>query len=172
MSKAHRSTLAVRRPDCRSRTAALTRSWTIPMPDNGSSGTPRTVRRGCGSAGIWFLQSGPQNDRAFVGMSDDTHIGFWGNTGAGWGLTMDTTSGVVSIPHAQLAVTNDKPAPTGPSGDANAVCALSTNGIGVWASGKTALAALGPSQFTGDVSVNGTITGNAKHCLIDSPCDP
>ena len=125
------------------------------------------------SAGIWFFQSGPQRDRAFVGMSDDNHVGFWGNTGVGWGLTMDTTSGVVSVPHSQLSVTNDKPAPTsGPSGDANAVCALSTNGVGVWASGKTAVSAIGPSVFAGDVSVNGTISGSAKHCLVDSPADP
>lgn len=125
------------------------------------------------SAGIWFFQSGPQADRGFVGMSDDTHIGFWGNTGAGWGLTMDTTTGVVGIPHGQLSVTNDKPAPTsGPSGDANAVCAMSTNGVGVWVSGKPAVSAIGPSQFVGDVSVSGTISGNAKHCLIDSPADP
>jgi len=33
-----------------------------------------------------------------VGMKDDTHIGLWGNTGAGWGLYMDTTGGTVTIP--------------------------------------------------------------------------
>jgi len=47
------------------------------------------------SAGIWFFQTGPAADRAFVGMADDTHVGFWGNTGADWGLRMDTGTGEV-----------------------------------------------------------------------------
>jgi hypothetical protein len=47
------------------------------------------------TAGIWFNQIGPGNDQAFVGMEDDTHVGLFGNTGAGWGFIMDTTSGGV-----------------------------------------------------------------------------
>jgi hypothetical protein len=47
------------------------------------------------SAGIWFHQTTPDADRGFVGMADDTHIGFWGNTGAQWGLRMDTGTGEV-----------------------------------------------------------------------------
>jgi hypothetical protein len=46
-----------------------------------------------GSAGIWFFQNTPNNDRAFVGMQDDTHVGFFGNTGIGWGMSMNTTTG-------------------------------------------------------------------------------
>lgn len=49
------------------------------------------------SAGIWFHQSTPDADRGFVGMADDTHIGFWGNTGANWGLQMDTGTGFVQF---------------------------------------------------------------------------
>jgi hypothetical protein len=49
-----------------------------------------------GSAGIWFFQSTPNNDRAFIGMQDDTHIGLFGNTGIGWGMSMNTTTGAVS----------------------------------------------------------------------------
>ncbi len=49
------------------------------------------------SSGIWFYQTTPAADRAFVGMASDTQVGFWGNTGVGWGLTMDTTSGQVDI---------------------------------------------------------------------------
>lgn len=56
------------------------------------------VRQGDeGTAGIWFFQTTPNNDRAFVGMQDDTHLGLWGNTGATWAFTMDTTTGVVAL---------------------------------------------------------------------------
>ncbi len=56
------------------------------------------VRQGASpSAGIWFYQTAAANDRAFVGMATDTQVGFWGNTGANWGLTMDTTNGLVEV---------------------------------------------------------------------------
>jgi hypothetical protein len=55
----------------------------------------RVRQGGDSSAGIWFHQTGPQQDSAFAGMLDDTHVGLFGNTGAGWGITMDTTSGEV-----------------------------------------------------------------------------
>ncbi|MCJ1676508.1 hypothetical protein MTF65_03905 [Streptomyces sp. APSN-46.1] len=48
------------------------------------------------SAGIWFHQRIPDADHAFVGMENDTSVGFWGNTGGQWGLVMDTSSGFVS----------------------------------------------------------------------------
>jgi hypothetical protein len=56
------------------------------------------VRQGPnGSAGLWFFQTGPNNDRAFVGMQDDNTVGFWGNTGAAWGLTMNITTADVRV---------------------------------------------------------------------------
>ncbi len=56
------------------------------------------VRQGAsGTAGIWFYQTTPATDRAFVGMANDNQIGLWGNTGANWGLLMDTTSGNLTI---------------------------------------------------------------------------
>jgi hypothetical protein len=55
----------------------------------------RVRQSGESSAGIWFWQDAPGADRAFVGMADDTHVGFWGNTGASWGMRMDTTTGEV-----------------------------------------------------------------------------
>lgn len=68
----------------------------------------RVRQGGSGTAGIWFYETAPAADRAFVGMADDTHVGFWGNTGASWGLTMDTSSGNVGIgttsPGAKLEV--------------------------------------------------------------------
>ncbi|HZN94706.1 MAG TPA: hypothetical protein VFB81_18455, partial [Myxococcales bacterium] len=39
--------------------------------------------------------SAPQ-DRALVGLQSDTNVGFFGNTGGGWGLLMNTTTGAVT----------------------------------------------------------------------------
>lgn len=57
------------------------------------------VRQGANdlSAGIFFYQKGPQADRSFVGMSDDTHVGFYGIGGIGWGLLMNTSNGDVTV---------------------------------------------------------------------------
>ena len=44
-----------------------------------------------------MFQDGTNADQAFVGMADDSRVGFWGNTGANWGLTMDTGSGEVVL---------------------------------------------------------------------------
>jgi hypothetical protein len=49
------------------------------------------------SAGLWLFQTTPNADRAFVGMATDTQVGFWGNTGAQWGLVMDITTGNVGM---------------------------------------------------------------------------
>lgn len=63
------------------------------------------VRNGGGTAGIHFMDAANAVNRGFVGLEDDNTIGFYGGNGAGWGLTMDITSGTVSIP-AQLYVTD------------------------------------------------------------------
>ncbi|MDF0676186.1 MAG: hypothetical protein P0120_17900 [Nitrospira sp.] len=64
------------------------------------------VRQGpSGTAGIWMYQTAPNTDRAFIGMVDDDHVGLWGNTGVGWGLSMNTANGNVGIG----AVTPKKP---------------------------------------------------------------
>ncbi len=63
------------------------------------------VRNGGGTAGIHFMDAANAVNRGFVGLEDDNTIGFYGGNGAGWGLTMDVTSGTVSIP-AQLYVTD------------------------------------------------------------------
>lgn len=55
------------------------------------------VRQGANSAGIWFFQTGPNADRAFVGMANDNQVGFWGSIMGNWGLLMDTTNGNVGI---------------------------------------------------------------------------
>jgi hypothetical protein len=68
------------------------------------------VREGTSTAGIWFYQTTPAADRAFVGMYDDDTLGLYGSTGAGWGLLMDTTTGNVGIdtstPGARLHIVN------------------------------------------------------------------
>ncbi|MFF1258740.1 MULTISPECIES: hypothetical protein [unclassified Streptomyces] len=63
-------------------------------------------RPGDTSSGIWFHQMVPDQDRAFVGMETDTSVGFWGNTGANWGLVMDTGTGTVSCRNG-LSVTGE-----------------------------------------------------------------
>ena len=57
----------------------------------------RVRQGGSPSAGVWLFQSQPAADRAFVGMASDNAVGFFGATGASWGLTMDTTTGNVGV---------------------------------------------------------------------------
>jgi len=72
------------------------------------AGRMKVRSNGVDTAGIWFSQKYGFGEKAFVGLSDDNHIGFWGNTGANWGLVMDTKSGNVGIgtmtPNAKLEV--------------------------------------------------------------------
>jgi hypothetical protein len=76
------------------------------------------VRQGASpSAGIWFHQTTPASDRAFVGMANDAQVGFFGNTGANWGLLIDTTSGQVEIPK-NLNVKGDLSIPNSGGGSA------------------------------------------------------
>lgn len=49
------------------------------------------------SAGFWFFQNTPNDDRAFVGMENDNSVGLYGNNGGNWGLVMNTQSGVTSL---------------------------------------------------------------------------
>lgn len=69
------------------------------------------VRHGGGSnsAGIYFMDAANLVNRGFIGMEDDNTIGLYGGNGAGWGLTMSTTTGDVSILGSQLYVTSGDP---------------------------------------------------------------
>jgi len=67
----------------------------------------RVRQGGDGSAGLWFFQDGTASDRAFVGMADDSQVGFYG-VGGGGGLTMDVNSGA-------LRFAGDYGRPDGPS---------------------------------------------------------
>jgi Chaperone of endosialidase/Head domain of trimeric autotransporter adhesin len=48
------------------------------------------------SAGIWLNDIGNTTTPAFIGMADDSHIGFYG-TGAGWDLVMNLATGNVGV---------------------------------------------------------------------------
>lgn len=48
------------------------------------------------SAGLW-LNNNANTEAAFIGMEDDTHVGFFGNIGAGWKFSMNTFSGALRI---------------------------------------------------------------------------
>jgi len=86
--------------------------------DGGGLDVPRRMRVRQGAddtAGIWFWQNAAP-DAAFVGMSDDSHVGFWGQ-GVHWGLTMDVQSGALST-SAGVTVGDAAPANLRVSGDA------------------------------------------------------
>jgi hypothetical protein len=58
------------------------------------------VRQGANAAntaGMWFYQTTPAADQAFVGMLDDTHVGFYGVGAGGWGLIMNTNNGNIGL---------------------------------------------------------------------------
>jgi hypothetical protein len=56
-----------------------------------------------GTAGLWLYQTTPAEDRAFIGMSNDNTVGFWGNKGANWSLSMDVTTGNVGVKTSPLS---------------------------------------------------------------------
>src|SRR5262245_47831650 len=57
------------------------------------------------TAGAWFYQAAT-GDRAFVGMRDDNHVGFYG-TGTGWSFTMDTNTGTTATKVLQITGGSD-----------------------------------------------------------------
>lgn len=104
------------------------------------------LRQGAsGTAGLSLYQTAPAEDRAFIGMQDDNSVGFYGNKGGGWGLSMDVTNGNVGV-HA---------APSSNMGlyvDANA------NTFGLYVSGTSSYGLF----VGGGASVYGLyVTGNA-----------
>jgi hypothetical protein len=50
------------------------------------------------SAGLWLNNTANSSAPAFIGMANDNNlVGFFGSTGGGWGLTMNTNNGNVGI---------------------------------------------------------------------------
>lgn len=48
------------------------------------------------TAGVW-LNNNANTEAAFMGMEDDTHVGFFGKGGAGWKFSMNTQTGALKI---------------------------------------------------------------------------
>ena len=59
-------------------------------------GRGRLRQNAAGTAGMWYWQTNG-GDRAFAGMSDDTHWGIWGVTKNAWVNKTDVTNGDVTI---------------------------------------------------------------------------
>jgi len=55
------------------------------------------VQTGTHSAGIGLSKAANSSNTAFIGLASDNQVGFYGNTGALFGLTMNTTTGNVGI---------------------------------------------------------------------------
>jgi len=62
------------------------------------------------TAGVWLNKTDNSALQAFVGITNDNAVGFYGQAGAGWGLTMNTSTANVGIantsPNAPLAFSN------------------------------------------------------------------
>jgi hypothetical protein len=156
--------------------------------EGGALDVPRRMRvrqGGTSSAGIWFHQDQPNADRAFVGMADDNSVGFWGNTGAGWGLRMDTTSGNVGIGTASTSAKLEVQIPAGFAIVGSGGPGFLGIGGGIWAKGPIGVLAQGTSigivasggsggagQFGGNVSINGNLSKTGGGFTIDHPTDP
>ncbi|MGQ5640486.1 hypothetical protein [Streptomyces sp. EWL5.16] len=127
----------------------------------------RLRQGGDDSAGLWLYQDQSASDRAFVGMADDDHVGFFG-IGCGWGLKVDVRNGHVGF-------ANDFGQPDGPStmslwgsriGDTgNGVLFISSGGGVIDVSGRS-------TRIHGDLDVAGRITKCGDCFKIDHPLDP
>ncbi|MFD4135180.1 hypothetical protein [Streptomyces goshikiensis] len=145
------------------------------------------------SAGIWFHQQAPDGDRAFVGMENDTSVGFWGNTGAEFAMVMDTGTGMVTcrsgltvagestfgkhfgrrgaeaVLHLHGSLVRD-------TGDG--ILNLQSGGSIIALSGSEDLVGIGTitPQFKldvkGNLRVTGSITKGGGGFMIDHPLDP
>jgi hypothetical protein len=59
------------------------------------NGTMR-IRRGASSAGIWLNKVNNSGVAGFIGMEDDTHLGFYGNV-SGWKFGLNTATGAIRV---------------------------------------------------------------------------
>lgn len=58
------------------------------------------LRANNGTAGLWLNNNANTLSIGFMGVSDDNHFGFWGNTGVGWSVVMNTDNGYLGIKNA------------------------------------------------------------------------
>jgi Chaperone of endosialidase len=73
----------------------------VRIVNNGEYGLQMTgrlqLKTGTQSAGLWLTNTANTLNTAFIGMASDNQVGFYGATGAQWGLSMNTTTGNVGI---------------------------------------------------------------------------
>lgn len=55
------------------------------------------IKTGTQTAGLWLSNAANSANSAFIGLANDNQVGFYGNTGALFGFTMNTTTGNVGI---------------------------------------------------------------------------
>jgi hypothetical protein len=131
------------------------------------------------SAGIWFAQTGADHS-AFVGMGDDTNIGFWGH-GVGWGLTMSRDDGSVTLVGALSVGGEVGPASLSVDGEVHVAGRDPSLGGGPFRSTFGKRRSGGPfvlrSTFhdldiNGEVHCNRITTPTGKGFKIDHPLDP
>lgn len=99
------------------------------------------------TAGFWFFQNTPNQDRAFVGMETDNSVGFFGTNGGGWGLVMNTQTGRTSV--AQLGAAGATPLCRNASNEIS-LCSSSLrykNNINPFGSGLALISRLRPVSF-------------------------
>ncbi|MFG1947044.1 hypothetical protein [Nonomuraea sp. NPDC048826] len=106
------------------------------------------------TSGIWFHQRVPNADRAFIGMVDDTTVGILGNTGAGWALRINTTTGETTFPGSKVAIAG-KLDVTGTLTTQNTIDA---QGV---LNARNVLNALGALNVHGALTAKGSVTANA-----------
>lgn len=150
------------------------------------------VRNDANTAGIWFNQGGV--DKSFVGVAatDGSKVGLFGNSGAGWGLKMDTTTGNVGIgsdPDTSkvrietISYTTNTAALSVKASGGNVIGVRS---YGDWEGGyfeskgtalhvkSPQLAGMfeGPVNIYGNVNIVGNLSKSSGSFLIDHPLDP
>ena len=109
---------------------------------------------GGSTAGLWLYQNGPASDRAFIGMDGDGYVGFYGNSGSGWGLTMNINNNCIAMGNLTTASGIGSMAM---GGITTASGSYSTAmGVGTTASGNTSTA-MGAGSIAG--GINSTAMG-------------
>jgi hypothetical protein len=115
------------------------------------------------SSGIWF-NNNSNVEAAFVGMEDDTHVGLFGNNGAGWKLAMNTQTGALQV-NGQDGSAGQVLQSSGSGGSptwTSSTNALYNNTITITNSATQVLnTAAGWVPLTG-MSYSFSVTGNAK----------
>ncbi|EXI78791.1 MAG: hypothetical protein AW10_02781 [Candidatus Accumulibacter appositus] len=121
----------------------------VPAPDFkvDVAGRIRLRQEPSGSAGLWFYQTTPADDRAFFGMMSDDTVGLFGNKGANWALTVDVTHGSVGVR-------------TSPSSNVGLyVSGVNKDyGLYVWGGTSYGLYTTGKASIGGDLRVAGKVS--------------